>query len=65
MTLAPDLETAKSIAKTASKVQPATVSIYQVGASAFAVGYDNEPAPARGILIGQYKNGMAAAPVRA
>jgi len=60
----PSLDVAKSVAKTASKVQPLTVSVYQVGASTFAVQYDNEPAPAKGMLIGQYKNGMAAAPVK-
>ena len=63
MTTIESLDTAKSIAKTASKATSSTVCIYQVGAAAFAVAYDNEAVPARGILIGQYKNGLSAAPV--
>ena len=59
----PDLEAAKRIAKTSSKVQPLAVSVYQVNAAQFVVSYAYEAAPLRGLLIGQYKNGLAAAPV--
>ncbi len=58
----PSLGIANSVAKTASKVQPLTVSVYQVGAATFAVQYDYQPAPDRGLLIGQFKNGQPAAP---
>lgn len=58
----PSLDVARSVARTASKVQPLAVNIYQCGAATFAVAYDNEPTPERGLLIGQFKNGMAAAP---
>ena len=59
----PSLEVAKNVAKVASKAQPLTVCIYQVGAATFAVAYDHEPVQ-RGLLVGQYKNGQPAAPVQ-
>ena len=58
----PSLDVALGVAKTTSKVQSKAVAVYQCGASNFAVAYDEEPTPERGLLIGQFKNGMAAAP---